>query len=94
MFFENRKNHPPKIALDKRYSLATHAAENMTPSREATSSVDGFGKYDIYAVAGSIYCYKESNVLTISMSFFVQRECAVHPHGAFSIGIISADRYH
>jgi cell filamentation protein len=24
---------------------------------------DGFGKYDVYAVAGSAYCYKDSNVL-------------------------------
>ena len=23
----------------------------------------GFGKYDVYAVAGSIYCYRDSNVL-------------------------------
>ena len=24
---------------------------------------NGFGKYDVYAVAGSIYCYRDSNVL-------------------------------
>ena len=24
---------------------------------------NGFGKYDVYAVAGSIYCYKDTNVL-------------------------------
>ena len=24
---------------------------------------DGFGKYDVYAVAGSIYCYKDTSVL-------------------------------
>lgn len=24
---------------------------------------DGFGKYDVYAVAGSAYCYKDSNIL-------------------------------
>lgn len=24
---------------------------------------DGFGKYDVHAVAGSAYCYKDSNVL-------------------------------
>ncbi len=23
----------------------------------------GFGKYDVYAVAGSIYCYRDTNVL-------------------------------
>ena len=23
----------------------------------------GFGKYDVYAVVGSIYCYRDSNVL-------------------------------
>ena len=23
----------------------------------------GFGKYDVYAVAGSVYCYRDSNVL-------------------------------
>ena len=24
---------------------------------------DGFGKYDVYATTGSIYCYRDSNVL-------------------------------
>lgn len=24
---------------------------------------DGFGKYDVYAVSGSIYCYRDTNVL-------------------------------
>ena len=24
---------------------------------------EGFGKYDVYAVAGSIYCYRDTNVL-------------------------------
>ena len=24
---------------------------------------DGFGKYDVYAVAGSVYCYRDTNIL-------------------------------
>lgn len=31
--------------------------------RERKRMAEGFGKYDVYAVSGSIYCYKDSSVL-------------------------------
>ena len=61
----------------------------------------GFGKYDVYAVAGSIYCYRDSNVLKnrfglrdgaklraveADVSLLRQRELLESPiHGRFTI---------
>jgi cell filamentation protein len=32
-------------------------------SRASDLMGDGFGRYEVYAVTGSIYCYKDCNVL-------------------------------
>jgi len=61
---------------------------------------DGFGKYDVYAVAGSIYCYPDSSVLKnrfglrdpaqlkaleSDLSAIRQKDLLEHPiHGLFS----------
>lgn len=82
-----------KAERNLKYTLATHDAEHMTPSRKAislcekianghisgdmavrksyviteskagTRMPDGFGCYDVYAVAGSSYCYAKDTSL-------------------------------
>lgn len=42
--------------------LSQHCCASMGSSGYLPMA-DGFGKYDVYATAGSIYCYPDSNVL-------------------------------
>ena len=46
---------------------------------------DGFGKYDVYATAGSIYCYQDSNVLKNSLGIRDQEKLKAIEANLFAI---------
>ncbi len=46
---------------------------------------DGFGKYDVYATAGSVYCYRDSHVLRNRFGLRDQAELKAVEAGLFAI---------
>ena len=46
---------------------------------------DGFGRYDVYATAGSAYCYRDSNILKNRLGLHDQVELKAVEANLFAI---------